>query len=136
MRVMALDIGDKRIGIALSDPLKITAQGLTTLNRITLEKDIGYICDLLNQYEVSELVVGLPKNMNGTIGPQVEKVKEFVNSLLQKKQIKVSYVDERLSTVTAERTLIAGDLSRKKRKNFVDKLAATVILQSYLDRVK
>ncbi|MDK2823159.1 MAG: putative pre6S rRNA nuclease [Clostridia bacterium] len=133
---MALDIGDKRIGIALSDPLKITAQGLTTLNRITLEKDIGYICDLLNQYEVSELVVGLPKNMNGTIGPQVEKVKEFVNSLLQKKQIKVSYVDERLSTVTAERTLIAGDLSRKKRKNFVDKLAATVILQSYLDRVK
>lgn len=69
MRVMALDIGDKRIGIALSDPLKITAQGLTTLNRITLEKDIGYICDLLNQYEVSELVVGLPKNMNGTIGP-------------------------------------------------------------------
>lgn len=133
---MALDIGDKRIGIAISDPLKITAQGLTTLNRITLEKDIGYICDLLNQYEVSELVVGLPKNMNGTIGPQVEKVKEFVNSLLQKKQIKVSYVDERLSTVTAERTLIAGDLSRKKRKNVVDKLAATVILQSYLDRVK
>lgn len=66
----------------------------------------------------------------------MEKVKEFVNSLLQKKQIKVSYVDERLSTVTAERTLIAGDLSRKKRKNFVDKLAATVILQSYLDRVK
>jgi putative Holliday junction resolvase len=136
MRVMALDIGDKRIGISLSDPLKITAQSLETLNRKNLKQDIAYICELLDKFEITELVVGLPKNMNGTIGPQAEKVQSFVNSLLKVKDIKVIYIDERLSTVTAEKTLIAGDVSRKKRKTVVDKLAATVILQTYLDGLK
>jgi len=136
MRVMGLDIGDKRIGIALSDPLKITAQSLETLNRTKLQQDILYISQLLEKYEVEELVVGLPKNMNGTLGPQAEKVQEFVKDLLKVKEIKVIYIDERLSTVAVEKTLIAGDVSRKKRKNVVDKLAATVILQTYLDRLK
>ncbi|NMA01962.1 MAG: Holliday junction resolvase RuvX [Clostridia bacterium] len=135
MRIMALDVGDVRIGIALSDPLKITAQGLETLTRTNNKKDYQYIWQLIEDKEVSELVVGLPKNMNGTIGPQGEKVKTFVEELLKYKDadLKVIYVDERLTTVTAEKTLIAGDVSRKKRKQVVDKLAATVILQSYLD---
>ena len=135
MRIMALDVGDVRIGIALSDPLKITAQALETLTRTNNKKDYQYIWQLIEDKEVSELVVGLPKNMNGTIGPQGEKVKTFVEELLKYKDadLKVIYVDERLTTVTAEKTLIAGDVSRKKRKQVVDKLAATVILQSYLD---
>lgn len=136
MRVMGLDVGDKRIGIAVSDPLKITAQGLETLNRTNLKREIEYIIQLMNKWEVTQLVVGLPKNMNGTLGPQAEKVKSFINSLLKVKDIEVIYIDERLSTVTAEKTLIAGDVSRKKRKNVVDKLAATVILQTYLDGLK
>ncbi|KJS83916.1 MAG: Holliday junction resolvase [Peptococcaceae bacterium BICA1-8] len=136
MRVMGLDVGDRRIGIAVSDPLMITAQSLETLNRTKLEKDIAYICELLEKFEIEELVVGLPKNMNGTLGPQVEKVKEFVEDLLKAKEIKIIYIDERLSTVSVERTLISADVSRKKRKTVVDKLAAAVILQSYLDRLK
>ena len=134
MRIMALDVGDVRIGIALSDPLKITAQGLETLTRTNNKQDFQYIWQLIEDHEVSELVVGLPKNMNGTIGPQGEKVQKFVEEFLQHKDksLKVIYVDERLSTVTAEKTLIAGDVSRKKRKQVVDKLAAIVILQSYL----
>jgi putative Holliday junction resolvase len=136
MRVMGLDVGDKRIGIAVSDPLKITAQGLETLNRTNLKRELEYICQLMDKWKVTQLVVGLPKNMNGTLGPQAEKVKTFINSLLKVKDIEVIYVDERLSTVSAEKTLIAGDVSRKKRKNVVDKLAATVILQTYLDGLK
>jgi len=135
MRIMALDVGEKRIGISLSDPLRITGQSLETLHRSTLQKDVSYICELLKQYEVNDLVVGLPKNMNGTLGPQAEKVKGFIDNLLKVKEINVIYVDERLSTVTAEKTLIAGNISRRKRKQVVDKLAATVILQNYLDRI-
>lgn len=135
MRVMGLDIGDKRIGISISDPLKITAQGLQTLERTSLEKDIQYLLELMDEYEVEKLVVGLPKNMNGTLGPQAQKVKEFIDHLVKARDINVIFLDERLSTVTAEKTLIAGDVSRKKRKKVVDKLAATVILQSYLDGI-
>ncbi|MFZ5943349.1 MAG: Holliday junction resolvase RuvX [Bacillota bacterium] len=135
-RIMGLDVGEKRIGIAVSDPLKITAQSIETLNRENLKKDINYILKLAQEYNVEELVVGLPKNMNGTIGPQAEKVKEFVEHLLRIKGIKVKYIDERLSTVAAEKTLISGDVSRKKRKQVIDKLAATVILQTYLDGLK
>lgn len=136
MRVLALDVGDVRIGIALSDALKITAQGLETLTRSDLTKDINHIVELMEKNEVSELVVGLPKNMNGTVGPQGEKVRAFVDDILKVKDIKVIYIDERLTTVMAEKTLISGDVSRKKRKKVIDKLAATVILQSYLDRIK
>ena len=114
--------------------LKITAR-FRNLTRNNNKNDYKYILQLIEDKEVSELVVGLPKNMNGTIGPQGEKVKTFVEELLKYKDadLKVIYVDERLTTVTAEKTLIAGDVSRKKRKQVVDKLAATVILQSYLD---
>lgn len=135
MRIMALDVGDKRIGVALSDPLKITAQGLTTYHRTILKEDVAGIWQLIKDNEVSELVVGLPKNMDGSSGYKVDDVKFFVDQLLKVGNIKVSWVDERLTTVSAERTLLEADVSRKKRKNVIDKMAATIILQSYLEQI-
>ena len=133
MRIMALDIGDKRIGVAISDPLKITAQGLTTYNRTILKEDIAGIWQLIQENDVEKLVVGLPKNMDGTEGYKVDDVKFFIGELLKKGTIPIQWVDERLTTVSAERTLLEADVSRKKRKNVIDKMAATIILQTYLD---
>ena len=135
MRIMALDVGDKRIGVALSDPLKITAQGLTTYHRTILKEDVEGIWRLIHEHDVKELVVGLPKNMDGTQGYKVDDVKFFVEQLLKKGDIEVHWVDERLTTVSAERTLLEADVSRKKRKTVIDKMAATIILQSYLERL-
>ena len=134
MRIMALDVGSKRIGVALSDPLKITAQGLETFQRTTLEEDIRGLWQLIAQHEVSQLVVGLPKNMDGTIGFKAEEVQQFVADLTAQRSIEVIWVDERLTTVSAERTLLEADVSRAKRKKVIDKMAAVLILQSYLDR--
>ncbi|MFY9174556.1 MAG: Holliday junction resolvase RuvX [Peptococcia bacterium] len=133
MRIMGLDIGEKRIGIALSDPLGYTSQGLQTLERKDLQGDLQKIADLIKEWEVSKLVVGLPRNMNGTYGPATEKVKEFTSQLTELEPIEVIYWDERLTTVAAQKTLIQGDMSRKKRKQVVDKIAAVLILQGYLD---
>ena len=135
MRIMALDVGDKRIGVALSDPLKITAQGLTTFERTILKEDVEGIWQLIREHDVTELVVGLPKNMDGSQGYKVDDVKFFVDQLLKKGDIAVHWVDERLTTVSAERTLLEADVSRKKRKKVIDKMAATIILQSYLERL-
>ena len=135
MRIMALDVGDKRIGVALSDPLKITAQGLTTYQRTILKEDVEGIWQLIREHEVEELVVGLPKNMDGSQGYKVDDVKFFVDQLLKKGDIPILWVDERLTTVSAERTLLEADVSRKKRKTVIDKMAATIILQSYLERL-
>lgn len=135
MRVMALDVGSKRIGVALSDPLKITAQGLQTFQRSTLEKDIAGLWNLIEEHEVSQLVVGLPKNMDGSIGFKAEEVKQFIADLTAERQIEVIWIDERLTTVSAERTLLEADVSRSKRKKVIDKMAAVIILQSYLDRL-
>ena len=134
MRIMALDVGSKRIGVALSDPLKITAQGLETFQRTTLEEDIRGLWQLIDQHEVSLLVVGLPKNMDGTIGFKAEEVRQFIADLTAQRSIEVIWVDERLTTVSAERTLLEADVSRAKRKKGIDKMAAVLILQSYLDR--
>lgn len=134
MRIMALDVGSKRIGVALSDPLKITAQGLETFQRTTLEDDIRGLWQLIDQHEVSQLVVGLPKNMDGTIGFKAEEVRQFIADLTAQRSIEVIWVDERLTTVSAERTLLEADVSRAKRKKVIDKMAAVLILQSYLDR--
>lgn len=134
MRIMALDVGSKRIGAALSDPLKITAQGLETFQRTTLEEDIRGLWQLIDQHEVSQLVVGLPKNMDGTIGFKAEEVRQFIADLTAQRSIEVIWVDERLTTVSAERTLLEADVSRAKRKKVIDKMAAVLILQSYLDR--
>lgn len=134
MRIMALDVGSKRIGVALSDPLKITAQGLETFQRTTLEEDIRGLWQLIDQHEVSQLVVGLPKNMDGTIGFKAEEVRQFIADLTAQRSIEVIWVDERLTTVSVERTLLEADVSRAKRKKVIDKMAAVLILQSYLDR--
>ena len=135
MRIMALDVGSKRIGVALSDPLKITAQGLQTFQRTTLEEDVKGLWQLIDEHEVSQLVVGLPKNMDGTIGFKAEEVQQFIADLTAERKIESIWIDERLTTVSAERVLLEADVSRAKRKKVIDKMAAVVILQSYLDRL-
>lgn len=133
---MGLDVGDKTIGVALSDPLGWTAQGLETIRRIGIKKDLQRLEEIIKEYNVNKIVVGLPKNMNGTIGPQCQKVLEF-NERLSKRFSKIEIIqwDERLTTVAAERSLIEADVSRKKRKEVIDKVAAVYILQGYLDSI-
>ena len=135
-RIMGLDVGDKTIGVALSDPLGWTAQGLKTVRRTGIKKDLQELGEIIEEYDVKKIVVGLPKNMNGTIGPQCKKVLEF-NEKLSKgfNDIEIIQWDERLTTVAAERTLIEADVGRKKRKEVIDKIAAVHILQGYLDRI-
>ena len=132
MRIMSLDVGSRTIGIACSDALLMTAQGIETIRRTSLEKDFNRLQELIAEYEVHELVVGMPKNMNGTKGERAEKTEEMKEVI----DLPVTYWDERLSTVMAERQLIAADVSRKKRKSVIDKMAAVVILQGYLDRLQ
>lgn len=133
---MALDVGSRTIGIACSDALLMTAQGIETIRRTSLENDFNRLRELLSEYEVHELVVGMPKNMNGTKGDRAEKTEEFVEKMKAVIDLPVTFWDERLSTVMAERQLIAADVSRKKRKGVIDKMAAVVILQGYLDRLQ
>ncbi|MDO6354351.1 Holliday junction resolvase RuvX [Caloramator sp. CAR-1] len=134
MRILGLDIGEKRIGIALSDPLGWTAQSLKTLERKSIKNDVEEIIKIINEFQVEKVVVGLPKNMNGTLGESGQKVMNFCEKLLEKINIELIYEDERLTTMAAEKVLIDADLSRKKRKGVIDALAATFILQTYLDR--
>ena len=136
MRIMALDVGSRTIGIACSDALLMTAQGIETIRRTSLENDFNRLRELISEYEVHELVVGMPKNMNGTKGERAEKTEEFVEKMKAVIELPVTFWDERLSTVMAERQLIAADVSRKKRKGIIDKMAAVVILQGYLDRLQ
>ena len=136
MRIMALDVGSRTIGIACSDALLMTAQGIETIRRTSLENDVNRLRELISEYEVHELVVGMPKNMNGTKGERAEKTEEFVEKMKAVIDLPVTFWDERLSTVMAERQLIAADVSRKKRKGVIDKMAAVVILQGYLDRLQ
>ena len=133
MRIMSLDVGSRTIGIACSDALLMTAQGIETIRRTSLEKDFNRLQELIAEYEVHELVVGMPKNMNGTKGERAEKTEEFVEKMKEVIDLPVSYWDERLSTVMAERQLIAADVSRK---SVIDKMAAVVIMQGYLDRLQ
>ena len=131
---MALDIGTHAIGVAISDELGITAQGLKTLRRKSMEDDLKEIARIISQFEIEKIVVGLPKNMNGTLGKQAELVLEVAKVLMEKIQVPVVTWDERLSTVGASKVLLEADVSRKKRKKVIDKLAAVIILQGYLDR--
>lgn len=133
MRVLGLDIGDRTIGVAICDPLGYTAQGITTIRRKTEEKDLIELKKICDEYNVEEIVCGLPKNMNGTIGPQSQKVIAFAEIIEKTLDIKLTYWDERLTTVAANRAMLEADLSREKRKSIVDKIAATLILQGYLD---
>ncbi|AAO35639.1 putative pre-16S rRNA nuclease [Clostridium tetani] len=135
MRILGLDVGDRTIGVAISDPLGWTAQGVKTIKRSNLKNDIKEIEDICNEYKVDKIVSGLPKNMNGTLGPQSEKVTEFCDILKKELEKEIIMWDERLTTVAAHKAMIEGDLSRAKRKKIVDKIAAIYILQGYLDSV-
>jgi len=132
-RALGLDVGDKTVGLALSDGLGITAQGLDTLQRKNNESDLMAIAAVCEQNEVERLVVGLPLNMDGSEGPRAEVSRRFGDKLALKTGLPVEYWDERLTTAEAERILIQADVSRQKRKGVIDKLAAQIILQSWLD---
>ena len=134
MRMMSLDVGSRTIGVACSDALFLTAQGVETIRRTSLEADFNRIRELIASYEVEEIVVGMPKNMNGTKGDRAIKTEEFVAKLKEVVDVPIAFWDERLTTVMAERSLIEADVSRKKRKAVIDKMAAVVILQGYLER--
>lgn len=135
-RFIGLDVGDVRIGIAVSDLLMITAQGIETYTRKDVESDINHIKSLMEQYDAKTIICGLPKNMNGSLGEQALKVKEFAEVLKESTQAPLIYWDERLTTKSAQRTLLEADLSRKKRKKVVDKIAAVYILQAYMDSTR
>lgn len=134
MRTLALDVGNKTIGVAVSDLMGWTAQGLEVIRRRALENDLKRLQEIIVEYEVEEVIVGLPKNMDGTIGSQAQLVMEFTKELESKIDIPIIYWDERLSTMEAERALISADVSRKKRKQVIDKMAAVVILKGYLQK--
>jgi putative holliday junction resolvase len=135
MRVLGLDLGTKTLGVAVSDELGWTAQGVETIKIDEEQEKFGLerLREIIQEYDVETIVLGFPKNMNGTIGPRGEASKRFAELLKQQFSLPVILWDERLSTMAAERMLIAADVSRKKRKQVIDKMAAVMILQSYLD---
>ncbi|WP_188203872.1 Holliday junction resolvase RuvX [Desemzia incerta] len=136
MRIMGLDVGSKTVGVAVSDPFGWTAQGveIIKINEAVEEFGIERVGELIKQYEVSKIVIGLPKNMNNSIGPRAEASLAYGELIKKAFNLPVEYQDERLTTVQAERMLIEeGNTSRKKRKRVIDKVAAVMILQNYLD---
>jgi putative Holliday junction resolvase len=136
MRIMGLDVGSKTIGVAVSDELGLTAQGLKIIQRKTMEDDWRELYAIISQFMIEKIVVGLPINMNGTLGRQAETILEWINRFKDRTPIPVETWDERFSTVEASRTLLEADLSRKKRKRVIDKLAAVLILQGFLDQAR
>lgn len=136
IRIMGLDFGSKTVGVAVSDPLGITAQGIEIVRRTSenkLRKTLARIEELVTEYEVTKIVLGFPKNMNNTIGERAEKSLAFKEMLERRTGLPVVMWDERLTTVAANRTLIEGGVRRENRKDYVDMLAAVYILQGYLD---
>ena len=131
-----MDLGSRTIGVAISDELGITAQGLKTIKRRSIEDDLKEISIIIAQFKIDRIVVGLPKNMDGTIGKQAELVLQWIKAAQEKIKIPVETWDERLSTVEASKILLEADLSRKKRKGVIDKLAAVIILQGYLSQCR
>jgi putative Holliday junction resolvase len=132
-RIMGLDVGEKRIGIAMSDPMGWTAQGVESWSTRGETADIAHISQMASEWGVSIIVAGLPRNMNGSDGAMADKGRDFCGKIQEKTAIPVVYWDERLTTMAAQRMLITADVGRSKRKKVVDKLAACLILQSYLD---
>ncbi|MCL2695830.1 MAG: Holliday junction resolvase RuvX [Clostridiales bacterium] len=134
MRTLALDVGQKRIGVAVSDALNITAQPVQTYTRSgNVGRDVDYLLGLAARYAPCRLLLGLPRNMDGTEGPQAERVRRFAALLAEKGAGEILFWDERLTTAAARQVLLEADVSRKNRKQVIDKLAATLILQSYMD---
>ena len=137
MRIMGLDFGSKTVGVAISDSLLVTAQGIEIIRRKEenkLRQTLAHIEELILEYEVQEIVLGCPKNMNGTEGVRVELTEEFKDKLERRTGLPVALWDERLTTVAADRTMMEAGIRRENRKEYVDKIAATLILQGYLDR--
>ena len=136
MRILGLDVGEKRIGVALSDPLGIMAGALTVIERTADEAAVKQIIDLARENDVERIVVGMPRSLDGSLGKQAQAVQSFVDLLKEHTKLPVVTWDERLSTVAAERTMLEIGMKRNKRKNRRDSLAAAFILQGYLDREK
>ena len=134
MRIMALDVGERRIGVAVCDPLGITAQAHSVLTRRGLDNDLEALSRLVEELEAERVVVGLPRNLNGSEGPSAQRSREFAELLTRKVRIPVELYDERLTTVEAENILLASDMSRRKRRQVIDKVAAALILEGYLHR--
>ncbi len=135
-RYLSLDVGDATVGIAVSDLLGMTAQGVETIRRKSLVDDLARLKELMDQYETRSLVLGLPKNMNGTQGERCDVVRNFAEEIRKMvPDVEIVFWDERLSTVAAARSLIEADVSRKKRRKIIDKMAAVFILQGFLDKL-
>ncbi|MEQ3352809.1 Holliday junction resolvase RuvX [Aedoeadaptatus acetigenes] len=134
-RLLGLDIGNKTIGVSVSDPLGITAQGVTTIIRASKAEDAAALKSLIDKYDVEKLIVGLPKNMNNTLGFQAKRTMNYADYLKEALGMEIIYVDERLTTSSAEAVLMQGGVRRENRKKHVDKLAAVLILQTYLDQL-
>ena len=132
-RIIGLDVGDKTIGVALSDPMFLIANPLETIKRKKASLDIKRLVEIIDEYDVETIVVGLPKNMNNSIGPQSMKVMSFVDLLKKQTDKEIIYQDERMTTIQSERVLIDMDVRRENRKKHIDKIAASFILQTYLD---
>lgn len=135
-RILGIDLGEKTIGVAVSDATWRIATPLMVIRRTNRNADIASILNLANQYHAVGIIVGLPVNMNGSYGPQAEKMRKFAHDISELSQMLVVFWDERLSTVAVNRTLLDADMSRKRRGEVVDKLAATYILQGALDRLR
>ena len=133
MRVLGLDVGERRIGVALSDPLRLTAQRLMVLERSGGRADVDAVCALIAKHQVAAVVVGLPLTLRGTHGPQAQRAASFAQALRRQSAVSVHLVDERLTTVQGERALLATGTLRRRRKRLIDQVAAQLILQQYLD---
>lgn len=139
MRILGLDYGTKTVGVAVSDPLLITAQGLEIIRRDSenkIRKTYARIEEIIKEYEVEKIVLGLPKNMNGTEGDRVEKTKEFKDAIERRTGLEVVLWDERLTTVSADKIMMESNIRRENRKEYVDEIAAMIILQNYLEYLR
>ena len=136
MRYLGLDVGDKHVGVALSDETGTIASGLDTFQRVGPRKDVKAVLDLVRKHEAGEVVVGLPRKLDGTLGPQAEKVLAYMEDLRGAVRVPVVPWDERFTTVIAHDAMIEAGMSRKARKSVVDKVSAILILQNYLDYKK
>src|SRR5581483_5796683 len=134
MRILALDVGTKTIGVAVSDELGIAAHGVTTIKRVGVKRDIEALRRIINQYNPSEILVGVPYNIDGTVGKRGQDILRFAERIKKAFSLPVEFSDESFSTVDAEKMLIEADIGRKKRKRVIDKMAAVFILEGYLEK--
>lgn len=132
-RILGIDFGEKRLGIAVSDPLYITAQSVEVITRTNIKEDLRRIKDIVEEYKISKIIIGLPLNMNGSKGASAENAEKFGKVLRKEIPVNVEFLDERLTTAQGEKILLAADVSREKRKKHIDKISAQLILQNYME---